>query len=233
MLGLTSAVACFRGPRFPDHGAFHEALWRQLSQVSRLDRAPWDGAVSSDPDSSSFCFSFGGTALFVIGLSPTSADPVRRFEYPTLVFNPNHQFDMLRRLGRLERWKSVVRRRADAIRGYPNEMLADHGQAPGWRQYSMMPGVETCPFRRSAVDPGPARSVDRDRCEEAQAFASFTAFADSSPCIGARSVVRRGQLSFVLLDEMGSRAATIGLSDHLRRFVAAAPSDRSMALVAR
>ena len=49
---------------------------------ARRSRAGWDPSVSEDPDDPLFSFSFGGHALFVVGLHPQSSRLSRRFGGP-------------------------------------------------------------------------------------------------------------------------------------------------------
>jgi FPC/CPF motif-containing protein YcgG len=79
---------------------FESKLWRQLGMLHSLDPSPiWDPTVSPDPANPRFSFSFGETAFFVVGLHPESSRVARRFEWPTLVFNPHAQFQRMRTTG--------------------------------------------------------------------------------------------------------------------------------------
>ncbi|MEA2646292.1 MAG: uncharacterized protein QOE92_1375, partial [Chloroflexota bacterium] len=83
----STMIASFTGPVGLDEEAFETALWDQLSALHRLDRAPWDPRVSSEPDSPEFSFSFAGEGFFVVGLHGGASRWTRRFAWPTLVFN--------------------------------------------------------------------------------------------------------------------------------------------------
>ena len=152
--GLRTFAAVFTGPCPADETAFERALWRQLQLLHDLDvGGGWDPTASSDPEDADFSFSFGGRALFVVGLHPHSSRLSRRFAWPTLMFNPRAQFDRLKAEGRFERMRALVRERDVALQGTPNPNLADFGHASEARQYS---GRATeaewrCPFHRRAT----------------------------------------------------------------------------------
>jgi hypothetical protein len=145
---MKAFVAVFptRPPR--DESEFDARLWRQLQRLHDLDAVAWSGDVSSDPDDARFSFSFGGAALFVVGMHPASSRIARRFQYPALVFNPRAQFDRLRSTGRFERLRAVVREREIALQGSINPNLADFGEQSDARQYSgQVAGTAwRCPF---------------------------------------------------------------------------------------
>ena len=131
-------VAIFRGPMDLDEATFERRLWDQLRTLHRLDSAyhAWDPSVSDDPTNPHFGFSFGQTALFIVGLHPHSSRDARRFPWPTLVFNPHAQFENLRQEGRWERLQQVIRQREEQLQGSLNPNLADYGAATEARQYS-------------------------------------------------------------------------------------------------
>ena len=80
------------------------ALGSRLSPVS----ACRDPSVSADPDNARFSFSFGGRALFVVGVHPQSSRLSRRFRWPAMMFNPRAQFERLRAEGRFDRLRDLV-----------------------------------------------------------------------------------------------------------------------------
>ena len=149
--GLRTFAAVFTGTPPADEREFERLLWRQLQQLHDLD-APgaWDPLASGDPDDAEFSFSFGGRALFVVGLHPASSRLSRRFAWPTLMFNPRAQFDRLKAEGRFERMRALVRERDLALQGTPNPNLADFGHASEARQYSgrATEAEWACPFHR-------------------------------------------------------------------------------------
>ena len=152
--GLHSFVAVF--PRQAPNGEaeFERRLWRQLQRLHERD-APgvgWDSAVSADPDDPHFSFSFGGRAMFVVGVHAASSRLARRFRWPALVFNPHAQFERLRADGRFAPLQAAVRGREIALQGSLNPNLADFGDRSEARQYSGRPAEPDwrCPFHRSA-----------------------------------------------------------------------------------
>jgi FPC/CPF motif-containing protein YcgG len=149
--GLRTFAAVFTGDAPADELAFEHTLWRQLQLLHEADlTGAWDPRVSADPANAQFSFSFGGRALFVVGLHPASSRLSRRFGWPTLMFNPRAQFDRLKAEGRFERLRTLVRERDMKLQGSTNPNLADFGHASEARQYS---GRATeaewqCPFHR-------------------------------------------------------------------------------------
>jgi uncharacterized protein len=149
----TAFVAVFTGSALANELEFERALWTQLQQLHERDdpAAGWDPAVSADPDDPRFSFSFAGTAMFVVGLHPNSSRLARRFQWPTLVFNPHAQFEHLRRDGHYTRLRDLIRDREIALQGTINPNLSDFGERSEANQYS---GRDTtneawrCPFHR-------------------------------------------------------------------------------------
>lgn len=153
---FTTFVAVFASPRLDDERAFEDALWAQLRLLHRRDRRHFDYAdeVDADPESPHFGFSFAERAYFVVGLNPHSDREARRFPFPALVFNAHRQFQELRRQGRWERLKEVIRQRELELQGSLNPNLADHGEASEARQYAGRPVGEAWrpPFPRRAEE---------------------------------------------------------------------------------
>src|ERR1041385_7578108 len=74
-------IAIFEKPRETNEREFENLLWKQLRLLHKHD-APqfdWDPSVSSDPADPHFSFSFGGQALYVIGLHANSSREARSF----------------------------------------------------------------------------------------------------------------------------------------------------------
>jgi FPC/CPF motif-containing protein YcgG len=136
--GLRAFAAVFAGDVPADEHAFEARLWQQLQRLHDLDasHSAWDPTVSADPDNARFSFSFGGRALFVVGVHPQSSRLSRRFRWPAMMFNPRAQFERLRAEGRFDRLRDLVRERDIALQGSMNPNLADFGQASEARQYS-------------------------------------------------------------------------------------------------
>lgn len=146
--GFRSFAAVFGGDAPPDEAAFEARLWETLAALHAHDGDAWDPAVSADPDSPAFSFSFAGRAFYVIGMHPNASRPGRRFGRPALLFNLHEQFERLRAEGRYDRVRGVVRERDRALAGTTNPMMEDFGSRSEARQYSgRAVGADwRCPF---------------------------------------------------------------------------------------
>ena len=148
--GFSTFVASFTGPAMATEAEFERMLWHQLQALHDQDAPyhPWDATVGADPQQPDFEFSFGGRALFVVGLHAASSRWTRRYAFPTLVFNAHFQFEELRQAGKYGRMQEVMRQRDTALQGSVNPNLADFGAASDARQYSGRPVGEAwaCPF---------------------------------------------------------------------------------------
>jgi FPC/CPF motif-containing protein YcgG len=133
-----SAAVIFKGPHSTDEGLFETFLWQRLQALSDLDALEYDydNRVDMRTSAAEFSFSLKQEAFFIIGLHAQSSRIARRFQYPTLVFNPHEQFEKLRSTARYERMKDVVRKRDVALEGSVNPMLKDYGEASEAYQYS-------------------------------------------------------------------------------------------------
>ena len=133
-----SFIAVFQEPASVDEAEFERLLWAQLRQLDAISERsfPWDASVSPDPADPHFSFSFGGKALYVVGLHRQSAREARRFRWPALVFNPHEQFEKLRGDGKWARMQHSIRERDIALQGFVNPMLNDFGETSEARQYS-------------------------------------------------------------------------------------------------
>jgi uncharacterized protein len=133
-----SATVIFTGPEIPGEEYFDELLWRKLQSFSNLDAVNYnyDKRVSDDPSSPHFSYSLKEEAFFVIALHPASSRLSRRFKYPTLVFNPHEQFEILREQRHYEHMKQTVRNRDIKLSGTINPMLDDYGSSSEALQYS-------------------------------------------------------------------------------------------------
>ena len=103
------------------------------------------------PGLADFSFSLRGKAFFVIGLHPNASRLSRRYRCPALVFNLHEQFETLRRQGRYDRMRDVIRKRDAALCGSINPALRNFGEKSEARQYSGRAVREDwrCPFRPS------------------------------------------------------------------------------------
>jgi FPC/CPF motif-containing protein YcgG len=146
-----SFVATFGGISDLSETEFEAAMWNRLQALHDLDVQThgWDRSVSCDPSSPGFSFSLGGKAFFIIGLHPNASRLSRRYHCAALVFNLHEQFEALRRGGRYERMREVIRRRDAALCGSPNPALRNFGEQSEARQYSgrAVPDNWRCPFR--------------------------------------------------------------------------------------
>lgn len=133
-----SVTIIFEGPVITTEEYFDQLLWQRLQALSDLDAEayPYDKRVSSDPSSPHFSYSLKQEAFYVIGLHPASSRIARRFSYPTLVFNPHQQFEMLRQQHHYESMKQTVRNREIKLCGSINPMLDDYGSSSETLQYS-------------------------------------------------------------------------------------------------
>ena len=133
-----SACIIFRQPEIRDEEMYDLLMWRRLQALADLDSEshPFDSRVVADPQSAAFSFSLMEEAYFIIGLHPMSSRAARRFQYPTLVFNPHAQFESLRQQKKYEPMKKAVRKRDRDYSGSVNPMLQDFGNESEVYQYS-------------------------------------------------------------------------------------------------
>ncbi|MGJ3231506.1 MAG: guanitoxin biosynthesis heme-dependent pre-guanitoxin N-hydroxylase GntA [Oceanicaulis sp.] len=136
---LQSLVVLFEGPCDLCEVRFEQLLWTRLQSLRNMDVAAgeaWAQDVSPDPNSAHFSMSLAGEPFFVVGLHKASSRPARRFAYPAMVFNAHRQFEALRKDGRFERMKAIIRDRELAAYASINPMLADYGEGREAAQYS-------------------------------------------------------------------------------------------------
>lgn len=136
-----SAAIIYKKPEINNEEFFDALLWQRLQGLSDLDSKnyPYDGRVDANPGSPHFSYSIKEDAFFIIGLNPSNARAARRFDYPTLVFNPHSQFEHLRASGKYEKMQKVVRKRDTAYSGSINPALSDFGESSEVHQYSGTP----------------------------------------------------------------------------------------------
>ena len=125
-------------PNSPEYSeiSFEELLWKQLSNIHKLDNEQWDPAVSDDPNDENFSFSIAGKAFYVVGLHPNSSRKARQSPYTTLTFNLHWQFEKLREMGTYQKVRDRIRDRDVALQGSINPMLEDFGNNSEAKQYS-------------------------------------------------------------------------------------------------
>jgi FPC/CPF motif-containing protein YcgG len=138
---FTTFIASFRYPSSTNDDQFERWLWRTLQLIHLNDSKyhKYDPAVSPDPEHPRFSFSVAETAFFVVGLHPGSSRLARRFTFPTLVFNPHEQFEILRENGVFESLKETIRENERDLQGCINPNVADYGQKSEAHQYSGRP----------------------------------------------------------------------------------------------
>jgi uncharacterized protein len=155
--GFATFIACFDGPTSGSEEEFEALLWRQLQELHDLDSAvsDWDPRVSPDPDEADFSFSVGGRAFFVLGLHAAASRWARRFSWPTLVFNPHDQFEMLRAHDLMGGMMTTIRTRDRKLQGTHNPMVDEYGGSSEARQYSGRKVGDDwrCPFRPAGMTP--------------------------------------------------------------------------------
>jgi FPC/CPF motif-containing protein YcgG len=133
-----SFIAIFERPRETTEIEFEELLWKQLRLLHAHEAAglTWAHNVAADPADPHFSFSFGGQALYVIGMHANSSREARRFPWPALIFNPHEQFERLRSDGKWKHMQETIRQRDLHLQGSINPMLSDFGEQSEARQYS-------------------------------------------------------------------------------------------------
>ena len=134
-----SAAVIFKAhEQMPSEEEFEGMLFQRLQSLNNIGSKEYayDKRVSSDPTSKDFSFSIKEEAFYIIGLHPNSNRAARQFMYPTMVFNPHQQFEVLRNTHRYDKMKKIVRKLDAAYSGSVNPMLQDFGSSPEVFQYS-------------------------------------------------------------------------------------------------
>jgi hypothetical protein len=133
-----SCAIIFPSSKISSEEEFENLLWQKLQALSDFDSAnyEYDKRVSHDPKNEKFSFSLKGESFFIVGIHPSSSRPGRRFKYPTLIFNPHHQFEILREKNCFTKIKNATRKRDEKISGNLNPMLQDYGASSEALQYS-------------------------------------------------------------------------------------------------
>ena len=134
----SSFIAIFERPRHTTEIEFERLFWKQLRLLHAhdADSKSWAPNVASDPADPHFSFSFGGQALYVIGMHADSSRAARRFPWPAMIFNPHEQFERLRAEGKWKHMQETIRERDRQLQGTINPMLSDFGEQSEARQYS-------------------------------------------------------------------------------------------------
>ena len=145
----TTFAACFMGPHPSSQEHFRDMLWEQLQLLHDRDAEfhCYDTTVSNDPMDPRFAFSFAGRAFFIAGMNPASQRMIRKFAYPTLVFNARRQFQHLTDTGKMPHFQSVVRGNEIELQGTLNPNLDPFGNVPEPPQYAGVPKNEQIPWK--------------------------------------------------------------------------------------
>ena len=145
-----SFIAVFPQSKIYSEDEFELVLWKQLSDLKKLDNHPWDPEVSSNPEDKNFSFSIAGRAFYIVGMHPESSRISRRSPFPSIAFNLHTQFEKLREMGVYQNVRDKIRERDIAVQGTINPMLEDFGENSEARQYSGKSTDEdwVCPFHQ-------------------------------------------------------------------------------------
>lgn len=134
---LHSIALSFTNEASKDFLEFEAFFWTFLRELKKIDHENYnhDPRVSSDPTSSEFSYSLKEEAFFILLLHPDNPRLSRRYDTPSIIFNPHEQFEELRRSGKYEKIRDVIRAKDKLLQGCPNPMLNDFGQASEIYQY--------------------------------------------------------------------------------------------------
>lgn len=134
---LCSFCLIIKNDQYKNFACFEKVFWHFLSDLSRKDheKYPHDSRVASDPKANNFSYSLMSEAFFILALHPQSTRWVRRFLYPTIVFNPHVQFENLRLKGVYKKVRDTIRMRDFKLQGSSNPMLKDFGDRSEVFQY--------------------------------------------------------------------------------------------------
>ena len=127
---MLSFIAVFENSVFHSEEEFETALWKELSLLASAPEfeAPWDPHFSSNPEDKNFCFSFDGSAFFIVGLHPLSSRVSRQFYVPTLAFNLYEQFEQLDEETEFYPMVRKNRQRDVLYQGSVNPMVEQHAE---------------------------------------------------------------------------------------------------------
>src|SRR5690606_26605722 len=134
---LHSIAFSFSHVEFKTFAEFEKFFWIFLKELKKIDQEKHihDPRVSSDPTSSNYSYSLKEEAFFILLLHPGSPRLSRRYQTPTLIFNPHEQFEQLRKSGKYEKIRNVIRAKDKLLQGYSNPMLNDFGEESEIYQY--------------------------------------------------------------------------------------------------
>lgn len=136
--GFSSLAIIFKSPQPGTEDLFDQFMWQRLQALSILDahKFGYDKRVNNDPVNANFSFSLKEEAFFIIGLHKASSRVARQFKYPTLVFNPHAQFEVMKQTDQYNKMQKIVRKRDLSFSGSINPMLQNYGTESEVYQYS-------------------------------------------------------------------------------------------------
>ncbi len=131
-------IAIFKEQPLQTEMEFEKSLWELLAKLNVKDSKiyDWCPEVDDDPSSPNFSFSFANKAFYIVGMHPHSSRTSRRIGMTAMAFNLHSQFENLRKKGRYQRIKKVIRNNELSFSGSINPMLNDFGEGLEAPQYS-------------------------------------------------------------------------------------------------
>lgn len=133
---LSSFIISFKESKmsFED---FESYFWNLLRELRKQDKKlfKYDNRVSSNPYDAHYSFSLQEEAFFILMLHPNSPRLARQ-TVSSIVFNPHHQFEQLRKSGSYTRVRNMIRKRDVSLQGDINPTLKDFGEDSEILQYS-------------------------------------------------------------------------------------------------
>lgn len=127
-----SLAIVFRGPDDFSEAEFEKYLRERIQALAdkgSVKEHPCDSRANSELEHPYFSVSFGGKALYAVGLHRNAPRPTQRAPYSMLVFNLYDPFGQLRHEGRYNRNTEVILKRVWNFSGGANPMLALDGWA--------------------------------------------------------------------------------------------------------
>ncbi|WP_372365315.1 guanitoxin biosynthesis heme-dependent pre-guanitoxin N-hydroxylase GntA [Candidatus Uabimicrobium sp. HlEnr_7] len=149
---LSTYVVCFEQPIPERELHFETLLWEQLQMLHNEDHGyhTWTQNFSSDPSNPNFAFSFSERGFFIVGLHSKSSRNSRQFEFPTIVFNAEYQFQHLFDTKQFDNFVRIIRQREIKLQGNINPNLPDTfcSESSRAKEYSgrAVPLDWKCPF---------------------------------------------------------------------------------------
>ncbi len=133
---------------------YEKLFWSLLTQVSDLDKLDWPSQISTDPNDSTWEFSFDGHPYFCFNSTPAhSLRKSRYFPYYLLAFQPRWVFEGINdhtKIGRT--MKKAIRERLekfDSVPAHPSLQWYGSSENLEWKQYFLPDDNQIptkCPF---------------------------------------------------------------------------------------